>query len=173
MRAKRTVWRRSLIAQLFSAPNNQTTVLRSKNSQLAKLVRAALVVFILAFDLGLPAELFNVQTVNLGPLHFKLDGEARATAGINQQVNFQARLLNSAGAVVPDGNYNMQFKIYQDGDGVLGGGDETLKWTESRLNNNSQGVVVKNGYFSVNLGSVTAFGSNVDWNQDTLWLSLN
>lgn len=173
MRAKLTAWRQSLISRLSSAPKTQTASLRTQTSQLKKLIRVGLVVFILAFDLGLPAELFNVQSVDLGPLHFKLSDEAKATAGINQQINFQARLLNSAGAVVPDGNYNMQFKIYQDGDGVLGGGDETLKWTESRLNNNSQGVVVKNGYFSVNLGSVTAFGASVDWNQDTLWLSLN
>ena len=96
-----------------------------------------------------------------------------ATAGINEQLNFQGRLLDSTGGVVADGNYNMQFKIYQDGNGILGGGDETLKWTETRLNNNSQGVVVKNGYFSVNLGSITAFGASVDWNQDTLWLSIH
>ncbi|OGL35672.1 hypothetical protein A3F65_01980, partial [Candidatus Saccharibacteria bacterium RIFCSPHIGHO2_12_FULL_47_16b] len=97
----------------------------------------------------------------------------KAAAGINEQLNFQGRLLDSTGAVVADGNYNMQFKIYQDGNGILGGGDETLKWTETRLNNSSQGVVVKNGYFSVNLGSITAFGASVDWNQDTLWLSIH
>src|SRR3990167_24629 len=97
----------------------------------------------------------------------------KAAAGINEQLNFQGRLLDSTGAVVADGNYNMQFKIYQDGNGILGGGDETLKWTETRRNNNSQGVVVKNGYFSVNLGSITAFGASVDWNQDTLWLSIH
>jgi hypothetical protein len=41
------------------------------------------------------------------------------------------------------------------------------------LNNNSQGVKVVNGYLSVQLGAVTAFGSNIDWNKDTLWLSMN
>jgi hypothetical protein len=103
---------------------------------------------------------------------------ARAAAGINQQINFQGRLLNSQGATVPDGFYNIEFKIYQDGDGQSAG-DTTgspagsLKWTEDHINNNSQGVTVKNGYFSVQLGSVTAFGSNIDWNQDTLWLSIN
>ena len=40
-----------------------------------------------------------------------------AAAGVNQQLNFQGRLLNSQGATVPDGFYNVQFKIYQDGDG--------------------------------------------------------
>jgi hypothetical protein len=98
---------------------------------------------------------------------------ALAATGTNQQINFQARLLNSAGATVPDGLYNMQFKVYQDGDGILGGGDETLKWTESWLNNTSTPVTVRNGYFSVYLGSINPFGSSVDFNQDTLWLSIN
>lgn len=93
------------------------------------------------------------------------------SVGINEQVNYQGRLLTNTGAVVPDGTYNMEFKVYEDGDGVLGGGDETLKWTESRTSGNK--VTVKNGYFSVYLGSVTAFGGNIDWNQDTLWLSIN
>ncbi len=98
-------------------------------------------------------------------------GPVKAAAGINEQINFQGRLLTNTGAVVPDGNYNVQFKIYQDGNGILGGGDETLKWTETRESGNK--VLVKNGYFSVYLGSVTAFGGSIDWNQDTLWLSIN
>lgn len=96
---------------------------------------------------------------------------ARAATGINEQINFQGRLLDDTGAVVADGNYHIRFKIYQDGDGDLGGGDETLKWTEERTTGNL--VPVKNGYFSVYLGSVTAFGNDVDWNQDTLWLSID
>src|SRR3990167_5293503 len=95
----------------------------------------------------------------------------KQSVGVNEQINYQGRLLTNTGAVVPDGSYNVEFKIYQDGDGVLGGGDETIKWTETRTGGNK--VLVKNGYFSVYLGAVTAFGSNVDWNQDTLWLSIN
>lgn len=101
-----------------------------------------------------------------------------AVAGINQQINFQGRLLNAQGATVPDGVYNIQFKIYQDGDGLSAGnttGSPTgvLKWTESYLNNASQGVTVINGFMSVQLGSITPFGASVDWNQTTLWLSMN
>lgn len=99
------------------------------------------------------------------------DGTIHQATGINQQINYQGRLLTNTGAVVPDGTYNVEFKIYQDGDGVLGGGDETLKWTETRTGSNK--VTVKNGYFSVYLGSVTALGTSVDWNQDTLWLTTN
>lgn len=98
----------------------------------------------------------------------------QAAAGINETINFQGRLLNAQGATVPDGFYNIQFKIYQDGDGQSAGNPSgTLKWTESHLNNNGNGVKVTNGYLSVQLGSVTAFGSSIDWNQNTLWLSLN
>jgi hypothetical protein len=97
---------------------------------------------------------------------------------INEQMNFQGRLYTAEGATVPDGYYNIQFKIYQDGDGESAGNTTgspagTLEWTESHLNNNSQGVRVKNGFLSVQLGSVTAFGSSVDWDADTLWLSMN
>ncbi len=102
----------------------------------------------------------------------------QAATGINEQINFQGRLLNSSGATVPDGYYNIQFKIYQDGDGLSVGNTTgspagTLKWTENHLNNSSQGVQVKNGFMSVQLGAITAFGSSVDWNQNTLWLSMN
>lgn len=100
---------------------------------------------------------------------------SHAVAGVNQTLSFQGRLTASSGGVVPDGNYNIQFKIYQDGSGTAAGNPGgTLKWTESYINNGgTAGVQVKDGYFSVNLGSVTPFGTSVDWNQDTLWLSMN
>ncbi|MBN9397602.1 hypothetical protein J0I05_00080 [Candidatus Saccharibacteria bacterium] len=98
-----------------------------------------------------------------------------AAPGVNQTISFQGRLLDSHGGVVPDGNYNIQFKIYQDGSGAQAGNpDGTLKWTETYVNNGgTSGVPVKNGYLSVNLGSQTPFGTSIDWNQDTLWLSMN
>ena len=101
--------------------------------------------------------------------------KANAVTGINEQLNYQARLLTNTGAVVADGTYNLEFKIYQDGTGCVSSGTSpcggTLKWTETRTTTNR--VTVKNGYFSVQLGSVTPFGTSVDWNQDTLWLSIN
>jgi len=99
----------------------------------------------------------------------------QAQAGVNQTINFQGRLLSKSGGSVPDGYYNIQFKIYQDGLGnAVGNPGGTLKWTESYTNNNNnEGVLVRNSMFSVNLGSSTPFGSSVDWNQGTLWLSLN
>lgn len=111
-------------------------------------------------------------------LGFITSHDASAATGINSQINFQGRLLNAQGATVPDGFYNIQFKIYQDGDGLSVGNTTgspagSLKWTESHLNSAGKGVQVKNGFLSVQLGSVTAFGASIDWNQDTLWLSMN
>lgn len=104
--------------------------------------------------------------------------EINAAPGINQQLNFQGRLFTDEGATAPDGYYNIEFKIYQDGDGQSVGNTTgtpagTLKWTEDYLNANGDGVMIKNGFMSVQLGSVTPFGSSIDWNQDTLWLSMN
>lgn len=101
-----------------------------------------------------------------------------AASGINEQINFQGRLYNNQGAVVNDGYYNIQFKIYRDGNGqsvgnTTGSPAGALLWTENHLNVASNGVVVRNGYFSVQLGSITTFGGSVDWSQDTLWLSIN
>jgi len=100
---------------------------------------------------------------------------ANAAPGVNQTISFQGRLLTPQGQPVADGYYNIQFKIYQDGSGdAAGNPNGTLEWTETRINNGgNNGVFVKNGYMSVDLGSQTPFGNNVDWNQDTLWLSMN
>lgn len=98
-----------------------------------------------------------------------------AVPNVTKTISFQGRLQNSSGTVVADGHYNIQFNIYQDGAGTSAnnpGG--TLKWTETYINNGgTSGVDIKNGFFSVSLGSVTPFGTSVDWNQDTLWLSMN
>lgn len=100
---------------------------------------------------------------------------SHAAPGTTKTLNFQGRLQTAAGALVADGHYNIQFKIYQDGAGTAAnnpGG--TLKWTETYINNGgTTGVDIKNGLFSVNLGSVNPFGTSIDWTQDTLFLSMN
>ncbi len=89
-----------------------------------------------------------------------------AVAATNSTINFQARLQSASGAIVPDGNYNIQFKLY----GAASGG--TALWTENYYNNASQGARTVNGYFNVKLGSVTAFPSTINWDQE-LWLTMN
>ena len=121
---------------------------------------------------------FSMLTGIIAAGLFVVSQPAGAATGINKTINFQGRLLNAQGATVPDGYYNIQFKIYQDGDGQSAGNTTgspagSLKWTESWLNSGGKGVLVRNGFLSVQLGEVTPFGSSVDWNQDTLWLSMN
>ncbi|MDB5162442.1 MAG: exported protein of unknown function [Candidatus Saccharibacteria bacterium] len=105
-----------------------------------------------------------------------LNAVSYAAPGVNQTIGFQGRLLDSNGDIVHDGYYNIQFKVYQGGSGEAANNpDGTLKWTETYINNgNATGAVeVKNGFMSVNLGSLNPFGNSIDWNQDTLWLSMN
>ncbi len=91
-------------------------------------------------------------------------------ATTSSTLNFQARLLNSAGGIVPDGNYNIEFKIYNADSttGSQGSCSGACLWMETRTGANV--IPVINGYFSVNLGSVTAFGS-INWDQQ-LWLTM-
>jgi len=94
----------------------------------------------------------------------------QAAAGINSQLSFEGKIVKSDGTNISNGTYNMEFKIYQDGNSS--GSGSTLKWTEDWLVGGSGGVTLTNGTFQVNLGSHNAFAAQVDWNQDTLWLSL-
>src|SRR5947209_2799795 len=87
-------------------------------------------------------------------------------AATSDNVNFQARLEGADGAIATDGNYNVQFKLYN----AASGG--SALWTETYLNSASQGVRVVNGYLTVNLGSVTAFPSNMAWDQN-LYVTMN
>lgn len=107
---------------------------------------------------------------------FLINQPVSALTGINKQINFQGRLLTASGATAPDGIYNIEFKIYVGGDGktvaTTGTPNGTAAWSEDYLNNSSNGIVVKNGFMSVQLGSINPFGSNINWNDDTLWLSV-
>jgi len=101
-------------------------------------------------------------------------------AATNGTINFQARLETSAGAIVPDGNYNVEFKLY----GAASGG--TAEWTEDYTYNSGAGssdarIRVVNGYLSVSLGTLCAFTTGTcqgytetapNWNQQQ-WLTMN
>ena len=100
---------------------------------------------------------------------------ATVNAATSSTINFQARLMTSAGAIAPDGNYNVEFKLYNasTSTGSSQGsctGDANCLWTETRTTTDK--VHVSNGYLTVNLGSVTAFPSTINWDQQ-LWLTMN
>jgi hypothetical protein len=97
----------------------------------------------------------------------------KAQAATASTLNFQARLMNDTGSIAPDGDYNLEFKLYNTestGGTAQGTCTGNCVWVETRTSTDA--VRVANGYVSVNLGSVTAFGSSIDWNQD-LWLTMN
>jgi|WetSurMetagenome_2_1015567.scaffolds.fasta_scaffold12684_3 hypothetical protein len=62
---------------------------------------------------------------------------------IPKQIDYQGVLKTAAGGIVPDGNYPMTFKIYND---PTGG---SALWTET------QTIAVANGIFAAHLGFVT------------------
>ncbi len=105
-------------------------------------------------------------------------GVGTVNAATNSTINFQARLLSNTGALIPDGNYHIEFKIYDSASGgasaqgVCSGDSSTddCWWRETRTTGNL--VTVKNGYVTASLGSVTSFPANMPWDQE-LWLSMN
>src|SRR3990167_9616927 len=102
----------------------------------------------------------------------------QASAVSSSTINFQARLLSISGNIVPDGNYHVEFKLYtasapDGGETPIQGScttnpgaaaDEDCVWVETRTTGNLVRVV--NGYLTVNLGSVTAFASTINWDQE-------
>jgi hypothetical protein len=106
--------------------------------------------------------------IPLGVLFGALNSNS-ASAATSSTITFQGRLLSSTGTTVPDGSYNMQFNLYT----VSSGG--STQWTDTRLVSATQGIVLKNGYFSVNLGDTsvggTAFPSTINWDQEQ-WLGM-
>lgn len=102
-----------------------------------------------------------------------LMGGQRVAAATSSTLNFQARLMSGDGSIVPDGRYGIEFKLYDIADGgatAQGVCDGSCVWVETRTGANAVNVV--NGYVTVNLGSVSAFGKNINWNQE-LWLTMN
>ncbi len=94
-----------------------------------------------------------------------------ASAAPNSVLNFQGRLLDDNGNLVPDGFYNIEFKIYDVSTSGSALWTETYYDSNGATAGNDNRLRVVNGYFSVSLGSITAF-SNINWDQQ-LWLTMN
>jgi len=93
-------------------------------------------------------------------------GNNMVSAEANNTINFQAQLSLASGEMAPNGNYNIEFKLYS-----AASGGQPL-WTEDYLNSSNQGVGISDSYFSVQLGSVTPFPANINWSQP-LWVTMN
>jgi len=82
-----------------------------------------------------------------------------ATADVPQMINYQGRLTDSTGVSVPDGNYSVTFRIYEDSVTT-----DSL-WGEGRL------LTVKDGLFSVILGSIVPFSEGL-FSDSNRWLGI-
>ena len=106
----------------------------------------------------LPIFVFGLVTLLI--LAFGGQGN-RASAATASTLNFQGRLRTNTGALVADGSYNVEFKIYDSASagasaaGVcsLNSSTDDCWWRETRT------ITVQNGYYSVNLGDVSAGGT--------------
>jgi hypothetical protein len=94
---------------------------------------------------------------------------AFAAANINNQISYQARLMDPSGFPVADGAYSVKFSIYDS----PSGGNRLWTASGSLVSPAAISVPVVNGLFTVLLGDT---GQNtldtVDWNQDSLYLGV-
>lgn len=86
---------------------------------------------------------------------------ALAATGINEQISFQGKVVNSDGTNVTNGSYTFVFRLYD----VDTGG--THIWTESKS------LTVTDGIFQTNLGDTTTLPGSVDFNTDNIYLGIN
>ncbi len=88
-----------------------------------------------------------------------------AATGINDQISFQGKVVNTDGTNVANGSYDFVFSIYT----VSSGG--TAVWTETWNSGTSQ-VTVTDGIFQVSLGTHTDLPGSIDFNTDNIYLGI-
>jgi hypothetical protein len=110
--------------------------------------------------------LITIMGTTGAALGFSLYSPALVSADTNNTISFQAQLEQSNGTAVANGNYNVEFKLYNSASGG------SALWTEDYLNSKNQGVNVASGYLTAQLGSITSFPSNINWSQN-LWVTMN
>ena len=113
-------------------------------------------VFSAFLDLRLAVLVVVLLSVMIGGAWIRPGTASAVTANT---LNFQARLQAITGAISADDSYNVQFKLYSSASGG------SALWTENYLVSAGKGLTTSNGYLSANLGSVTAFPSDINWGQ--------
>lgn len=93
--------------------------------------------------------IFALSLICMGIIATVSSPQATALTTVPTKMNFQGRLTNTAGNVMPDGVYNMKFRLFT----VSTSGASV--WSEDRLVSAGNGVTITNGLFSVKLGDVT------------------
>ena len=95
-----------------------------------------------------------------------------AAPSTDKTISFSARLKRASGSVVPDGAYNVRFRIYSQAQ------NGSPLWSETYYDTNGTGegqdhrVQVRGGYLSVKLGSREPFLDLIDWSQN-LYLTMD
>ncbi len=117
---------------------------------------------------------FAVAILVSGFFLFSLAPSALAANTINHQINYQGKLLDSVGAPVTDGAYQMIISLYS----ASSGGAPT--WTAKGTVGTPTALTVTTteGLFTVLLGDTSVAGGSqnaltgLDWNNDSLYLGL-
>ncbi len=87
-----------------------------------------------------------------------------SATGINETINFQAKIVNTDGTnstATCGGSCNFRFRIF---DQSIGG---TELWQETQ-----SGVSLNDGVISIKLGSSNPFGTAIDFNDDSIYLEV-
>jgi hypothetical protein len=95
-----------------------------------------------------------------------------ATAAAQSTVNFQARLKSGGNSVVPDGYYNVHFRLYTASSGGVPVWDERHIDENGAIAGSDNRLRTVGGYLSVSLGSITPFSSTIDWGEE-MWLTID
>lgn len=95
---------------------------------------------------------------------------AEAAAGINKQINFQGKVVNTDGTNVTNGSYNFLLCLYTTASpatACTAGANNDAVWRESKS------LTVTDGVFQTGLGDTTALPGSVDFNTDNIYLGVN
>jgi hypothetical protein len=91
----------------------------------------------------------------------------KSLADVNREINYQGKLADATNYVVPDGNYDMRFRIY---DAYTGG---NLLWTGNYTTANGNPIQTTKGIFSILLGSGTGNAMNLDFTTNSYYLEVD
>ncbi len=98
-----------------------------------------------------------------------------ANGGINRQINYQAKLLDSGGTAVTDGTYSVKISLYD----AATGGNRLWSATGTVATPTALPISVASGLFTILLGDTSSAGGwqnaldqSVNWNSDALYLGI-
>ncbi len=95
---------------------------------------------------------------------------AIAGVGINKQINFQGKVVNTAGINVTNDSYTFLFCIYNTASPATTcttGANNDAIWRESKS------ITVTDGIFQTNLGDTNTTLGSLDFNNDQIFLGVN